>query len=223
MNNYLQLLAIRRWFNTLKLPEWIGMLLLSNSLLLLPLMATVHFAFAQAPESGAVKFDHIKTGFILTGAHTQVRCSNCHIQGVYRGTPRNCAGCHIAGGRAKVSAKPTIHIPTTESCENCHRTSSWSPARFNHNSAAPGSCSTCHNGTTAKGKSSTHISTTASCDTCHRTTGWTPATFKHNGIAPGTCATCHNGTTAAGKPSGHISTTASCDTCQRTTGWTPEN
>lgn len=89
----------------------------------------------------------------------------------------------------------------------------------NHNSVAPGTCNTCHNGNAAEGKNSSHIPTTASCDTCHRTTGWEPATINHGNVAPGTCATCHNGTTARGKSSTHISTTDSCDTCHLTTGW----
>ncbi len=91
----------------------------------------------------------------------------------------------------------------------------------NHNSVAPGTCNTCHNGTAAKGKNSGHISTTASCDTCHRTTGWEPATMGHSNVAQGTCVTCHNGTMAGGKSSNHIATTASCDTCHLTTGWKP--
>ena len=95
----------------------------------------------------------------------------------------------------------------------------WVPATFSHTGVAPGSCATCHNGTTAKGKPSGHVPTTQSCDVCHRMTAWTPATFSHTGVAPGTCATCHNGTTAKGKPSNHLPTTQSCDACHRTTTW----
>lgn len=164
---------------------------------------------------------HATTGFALSGAHIRVRCESCHVQGVFKGTPRNCNACHVSGNRMGASTKTANHIPTTASCDSCHRTGSWTPAIFNHGSVAPGTCNSCHNGTTAQGKNSGHTPTTASCDTCHKTTAWTPATTKHNNVAPGTCATCHNGTTAQGKNSGHTPTAASCDTCHRTTAWTP--
>ena len=49
---------------------------------------------------------------------------------------------------------------------------------------APGTCATCHNGTTATGKSTAHFVTTQSCDACHRTTAWTPVTtYTHKNAA----------------------------------------
>ncbi len=131
--------------------------------------------------------------------------------------PGTCTNCHGTTARGKNSG----HIPTTASCDACHRTTGWDPARINHNNVATGTCATCHNGITSRGMSSTHISTIASCDVCHQTTGWKPATRGHSNAAPGTCATCHNGTAARGKSSTHISTTASCDTCHLTTAWIP--
>lgn len=84
---------------------------------------------------------------------------------------------------------------------------------------APGSCFTCHNGSSAKGKPQRHLPTAMSCDACHRTTSWTPANFTHMGVAPSSCATCHNGASAKGKPGNHFVTTKSCDVCHRTTSW----
>ena len=56
-----------------------------------------------------------------------------------------------------------------------------------------GTCSSCHNNTTAAGKPATHIATTSECSMCHSTIAWKPATgFTHDGIT-GTCASCHNG------------------------------
>ncbi|MFO0733274.1 MAG: hypothetical protein U0361_20375 [Nitrospiraceae bacterium] len=133
-------------------------------------------------------------------------------------TPGTCATCHN-GTTAR--GKSATHVPTTASCDTCHRTTAWIPATFSHTGVTPGTCATCHNGSTAQGKSANHIPTSASCDTCHRTTGWTPATMSHAGVTPGTCATCHNGTTARGKSATHVPTTASCDTCHRTTAWIP--
>ena len=132
--------------------------------------------------------------------------------------PGTCATCHN-GTTAK--GKPTNHLPTTASCDTCHRTTAWIPATFSHTGIAAGTCMTCHNGSTATGKPGGHIVTTASCDTCHRTTAWLPATFSHTGVAAGTCGTCHNGTSATGKPGGHFVTTRACDVCHRTSAWTP--
>ena len=134
-----------------------------------------------------------------------------------------CATCHNG---TVAEGKDRGHITTTASCDTCHTTRAWEPAigagtSGGHSNVAPGTCATCHNGTSARGKNSRHIATTASCDTCHQTSGWEPATMGHSAVVPGTCATCHNGTTAQGKNSSHISTTASCDTCHKTTGWKP--
>jgi hypothetical protein len=50
-------------------------------------------------------FDHNKTSFPLDGAHSMVRCAQCHqkqkeidgrVVNIYRGTPKNCEGCHSA-------------------------------------------------------------------------------------------------------------------------------
>ena len=164
---------------------------------------------------------HITTGFPLSGAHAKARCESCHIQGVFKGTPRDCSYCHISGNLMGASTKPTNHIPTAASCDTCHKTTAWTPATMSHSSVASGTCVSCHNGTTAQGKNSGHTSTIASCDTCHKTTAWTPAIMSHSNVAAGTCNTCHNGTTATGKNSSHVSTTSSCDTCHKTTAWTP--
>ncbi len=52
---------------------------------------------------GSAEFDHSKTSYPLEGAHTQVRCAQCHTENkeingrvtrVYSGTPTDCAACH---------------------------------------------------------------------------------------------------------------------------------
>ena len=175
-------------------------------------------------QGGSIReFDHLRSGFQLTGAHSAQRCESCHISGVFMGTPRDCATCHTAGTRyARNNIVRNInHAPTTASCDTCHNTSTFFGARFDHTGVTAGTCATCHNGTTAPGKPPGHVPTTASCDTCHRTSAWTPAGFNHANVVAGTCATCHNGTTATGKTPNHIVTTAFCDTCHRTTAWLP--
>ena len=217
MNSHHKSFELKQWLHTWRSPGWIGMLLL------LPLIAAVHFASAQAPEANTARFDHIKTGFNLTGAHAQARCSYCHIQGVYKGTPRDCAGCHVEGNRMGAVAKPTRHIFTVARCDSCHNTSVWIPATFSHVGLAPGSCLTCHNSSTASGKPSGHLPATASCDSCHKTTiGWLQnVAFSHQGISSG-CGSCHSGQTfnavkPVSKPSNHVVTAADCSSCHTST------
>ncbi len=82
--------------------------------------------------AGAV-FDHSATGFTLTGRHTTVECSSCHVGGVFSGTPTDCYSCHSTAYQS--TANPN-HIaagfPTT--CDTCHTTSQWEGATFNHTS-----------------------------------------------------------------------------------------
>lgn len=64
-------------------------------------------------------FDHLTTGFPLTGQHEFVVCETCHVNGVFRGTPKQCAGCHnsvVARGKSQ------NHIPTVALCDSCHST-----------------------------------------------------------------------------------------------------
>jgi hypothetical protein len=59
-------------------------------------------------------------------------------------------------------------------CEDCHRTTLFSPvARVDHLHVI-GMCSSCHNGTIARGQHAAHIPTTSECDACHNTTAWEP-------------------------------------------------
>ncbi len=176
-------------------------------------------AFAQTASR---TFDHLKTGFPLTGTHSAQRCESCHQLGVFKGTPRDCASCHISGSRlARANVvRPDKHIPTQQACDTCHNTQAFTGAKFNHLGVPVGGCVTCHAAGLAPGKPAGHLVTTASCDTCHRTSAWRPAAaFNHIGVVAGTCASCH-GVTAKGKTALHIPTTVpvsmpSCDTCHR--------
>ncbi len=99
---------------------------------------------------------------------------------------------------SKATAKPARHIPVTQSCDACHRTTAWKPATFSHSGIAPGGCVTCHSGAAATGKPGGHFVTARSCDACHRTTAWVPlANYSHltpfyrphnSGV---TCRRCH--------------------------------
>jgi hypothetical protein len=118
------------------------------------LVAVTALALAAAPARGADPppgFDHFTTGFELTGQHRLVPCESCHVDAVFRGTPRLCAGCHAAGSRVSATPKPAGHVISGPNCEQCHTTSAWTPARYDH-SEVQGACATCHNGTQATGR-----------------------------------------------------------------------
>jgi len=214
---------LKREFAVIKLshfsrsPWWVGVAFV------LPLLIMMHFASAATSDPGTSKFDHSKTGFILTGSHIIARCASCHVDNVFKGTPRDCASCHVAGNRMGAQSKATKHVATAAPCETCHQTTAWTPVNYNHVGVAPGSCQTCHNGTTANGKPIGHMSTNDSCDGCHKTVAWNqltaggtmpanhlpttkscslchnqtsfiPGTMNHSGIVSG-CASCHSGAT----------------------------
>ena len=107
----------------------------------------------------AATFDHTKSAFPLTGAHQQVACTKCHVQGstgiVFKGTPTACVGCH---------ADPVFHkgLFGTD-CAACHTTTAYTPATFNQAHSFPlnhGGASTC------KDCHPTNLNT-YTCFTCH--------------------------------------------------------
>jgi hypothetical protein len=117
--------------------------------------------------------------------------------------------------------KPANHISTDDVCEDCHTVTAFAPAAQVDHTHVLGTCSSCHDGTTAPGKYVGHLQTTAECDVCHTTTAWLPSSFDHSTVNPGTCSGCHNGTTATGKSSGHFVTQRECDYCHSRDFWTP--
>jgi hypothetical protein len=179
-------------------------------------------------QSAPHDFTHMETGFPLLGAHRGAECVSCHVSGLFKGTPRNCSGCHSKGKRIVTTVMPNNHVATTDECDSCHtNTVTFSGARFNHTKSAPGSCASCHNGIISTGKPASHnggLRVTQSCEKCHRTYAWNPATFNHTGIAPGNCSQCHDGNLATGRPGSHrtaLKSTATCDTCHRFSAWYP--
>jgi len=125
------------------------------------------------------KLDHNLFAFKLDGAHVNVACEKCHVNGVFRCTPQDCYSCH---------AKDDNHDGKFgKDCSACHTTSSWKDATFDHNlSGFPLSgghaglpCERCHSGGQYSGLS-------ASCSTCH---GDPPY---HAGLFGANCASCHD-------------------------------
>jgi hypothetical protein len=88
-------------------------------------------------------FDHSKSGFPLTGAHTSLPCTSCHTGGKFTGLSPACSSCH---------AEPAVHAGQFgTNCSTCHSTSAWLPASFNgphpfpmSHGGANGQCAKCH-------------------------------------------------------------------------------
>ena len=187
------------------------------------LLAVLGLSRPASPAEQRSQFDHRTTGFELLGRHREVPCEACHVNAVFRGTPRDCVACHGAGTAVRAPGKPTSHILTTNRCEACHTPDSWVPAvNFDHMQTL-GSCSSCHNNVQAPGKGAQHVATALECNACHDTLGWAGAKFDHAGITGG-CASCHNGVQAIGMPPNHIPTAgAPCEDCHSTTEFTTFN
>lgn len=100
---------------------------------------TCHSPEGWTPAS----FDHNLSAFKLDGAHANAQCASCHKNGVYKGTPAECAACH---------AEPIVHLGRFGvDCAACHTTTAWTPASYNGPHAFPmnheganSQCATCH-------------------------------------------------------------------------------
>ena len=170
-----------------------------------------------------VPFDHLKTGFELDGLHRDLPCESCHVNALFKGTPRDCATCHIAGSQFNGTPKTADHIATTNNCIACHNTISFLPGVHFDHSEVRGNCVGCHNGTAAQGKGPAHLKTSHNCAACHAVVSWNPPKLVDHTEIPlavsGFCIICHNGVQADGKSAGHVATTMECGDCHLTTNW----
>ena len=175
-------------------------------------------------------FNHLKTGFPLRAAHLSVACETCHIGGTFKGTPRDCAGCHSTGQRIAATPKTQDHIPTTKGCDACHGNgASFLTAVMDHTGLTE-PCAVCHNGsysTIVKSVPQDYLhfqNSNLACDSCHKNTfTFLGSRFDHANTVSD-CANCHNNVTAPGLPSNHIPTPtpAVCEQCHTpalTPGW----
>jgi hypothetical protein len=131
--------------------------------------------YQQAPDHATLAFSHSceqchtttawlpstyhHATFALTGGHTGLRCSQCHTGGTLGPIPSNCYSCHTANYQAAPD-HATLAFPHT--CEQCHTTTAWLPAAFQHAFPLSGhhnvACTQCHTG----GNTSSF-----NCLTCH--------------------------------------------------------
>jgi hypothetical protein len=169
---------------------------------------------------------HVVTTAACSLCHTQTNTSNyttfLGAAFVHATPPGTCSTCHDGN---QATGKPVFHIPTSAACDSsgCHSQTNtlnytaFTGVEYSHPTPI-GVCSTCHNGTSARGKSATHVATTAACDTCHTASNtgnystFLGASYIHP-TPPGVCSTCHNGATAIGKGATHVVTNAACSLC----------
>jgi hypothetical protein len=161
---------------------------------------TCHTTDAWLPAT----FDHSKTNFPLTGAHVDLKCTECHPAAEFTGLSTDCISCH---------AKDDAHQGEFGTgCNTCHNTDAWLPATFDHSKTTfplTGAhiglaCSQCHASQVFTGLNSFYASchsdpsyhaglfTGMVCDQCHNTRAWSPAAF--NMAHPNSCGevTCIN-------------------------------
>jgi hypothetical protein len=151
-------------------------------------------------------FDHALYGhYPLTGFHATMPCLQCHVNNNYSGSlPTVCYGCHQADYN-NATNPPHKGFPTD--CTQCHNTSSWTSATFNHNRTSfpltgahitvpcaschinnnysgslPTACYGCHKADFTGTTNPPHVSSgfPTDCTQCHNTTSWTTSTFNHN-------------------------------------------
>jgi hypothetical protein len=189
---------------------------------LIPLWAFLLFASSQSPAIQRTGFDHLTTGFELRDAHRDMACEYCHVNGVFKGTPRNCEGCHTIGGRISATPKPPNHIASANDCALCHAGYNFAPIFRMDHTGAKGSCFSCHNNVTATGKDAKHILSDSNCTACHTTVAFMPARMEHADLMQkDQCIGCHNGIRASAKTLHHVITTNNCGDCHTTVSWSP--
>jgi hypothetical protein len=154
------------------------------------------------------KFDHSFTGFVLAGAHARLECSACHLAGRFQGTSANCMSCHAKDfNRAKDPDHVRLGFPQT--CSQCHNSTSWAGARFDHNSFtafpltgahATVACSQCH----VNGR---YAGTPKTCNSCHLTDYQRTTNPNHTAVGfPTDCSICHSTTNWQGARFDHATT-----------------
>ena len=164
----------------------------------------------------ATEFNHAAvTDFLLRGAHADLQCTTCHVDGLTASLGKQCASCH---------AEDPHQMQLGERCESCHSETGWHAAvRFDHDLVpfpllgkhralecdachasaafhdAGSACVDCHAGADAHGGRFGQ-----DCATCHNPQDWHAWVFDHAGTgfqltgahATVSCAACHEGPAA---------------------------
>ncbi len=157
------------------------------------------------------KFDHSTTGFLLTAGHANVPCSSCHINNNYnlQVAPTDCgnAGCHLTTWQQTNNPPHPKAGPAfaAANCSQCHNTTSWTTATFDHSTT---------------GFLLTNGHANVPCASCHVNNNYNLT------IAPTDCgnAGCHLTTwqqtnNPVHSTSGPAFAAANCSNCHTTVGW----
>ncbi len=144
-----------------------------------------HTTIAWSPSF----FDHDKY-WPLEGAHRRVRCTSCHPNGRYKGTPKECISCHQKDYERAGHYEPAF--PTT--CNVCHSMNSWEGAQFaGHDRYFPITTGN-HSGFKCKECHTTSYKSFNCLEPCH---GKAETTAQHEGEVSGfvyeskACYRCH--------------------------------
>ena len=154
-------------------------------------------------------FDHASVGFPLSGGHAVPprQCTDCHINNNYNLGSTACVSCHLKDYQGTLNPNH-VSAGFPQTCAQCHNTTSWSNASFNHNlfnfpltgmhTVPPRQCADCHTNNNYNLTTNTCLSchlkdyqgTTnpnhvvsnfpQGCDQCHNTSSWLNASFNHN-------------------------------------------
>jgi hypothetical protein len=159
-------------------------------------------------------FDHAL--FPLNGGHGGLTCQDCHTTGTYGTIPSDCSSCHQADYQA-APGHASSGFPMT--CEQCHNTTTWLDANFDHSFFAltgghtsatceqchtsgtyepmPTDCVFCHQPDYVEAPSHVASNFPQTCESCHSVSVWSDATYPHDffpltgGHNGPTCVQCH--------------------------------
>ena len=74
--------------------------------------------------------------FALKGKHIGVKCESCHVNGKYKGTPKDCYSCHTNDYKTAKPPHSDGAFPKG-SCISCHSENGWKPSKFDHEKIFP--------------------------------------------------------------------------------------
>jgi len=157
-------------------------------------------------------FDHIETGFALTGSHKSLACHQCHRGSQIEKLPHRCDACH---DNTLATGMPQGHLPSSEPCDICHTTLGFKEQIDMDHRYTNAACVFCHDGYSQTGKPLNHIKSSNDCRICHESQAWKPLRdVNHSALSDIACDACHNQEIARGREQGtHIHTTTDCEAC----------
>jgi Cytochrome c7 and related cytochrome c len=194
---------------------------------------------SKSVSSGPVKPktpSHVKSSGDCALCHTTIAFKPAvfsHTDSVVVAT--SCITCHngtVANAKSKVDAAADANAPnhtpsTFNNCADCHTTTSFTPAHFDHGTVVGQKCSSCHdtgqtNAVVRPINHSPFNPATADCADCHTTATWVTNAKPDHSMLTAACVTCHNNNPTIGKPPAtHLATNDACDSCHTTIAFKP--